>query len=76
MSEAPTPPGVWTKRRRRADIIMVFCGISSLGLTIAYPENPLVAAFAMALLALLGSTFGIYAGGAVIDDKFAREHKP
>jgi hypothetical protein len=68
-------PGDWTKRRRRADLILCFCGGASLGLTIAYPDSPLVSAYCMALVGLAGSVWGIYALGAVKDDQNARNAK-
>ena len=74
--DGPTPPGTWTKRRRRADLILMFCGAASLGLTIAYPDSPLVSAYCMALVALAGTVFGTYAIGAVVDDANARKAPP
>jgi hypothetical protein len=73
MSNGPSPPGTWDKRRLRADLILVFCAGASLGLTIAYPDSPLVSAYCMALVALAGTVWGCYAGFATWDDKNARE---
>lgn len=75
MTEGPSLPGTWTKRRRRADLILAFCGAASLGLTIAYPDSPLVSAYCMALVALAGTVWSVYAVGAVVDDKNARNAK-
>lgn len=52
---------------------MAFCAGASLGLTIAYPNSPLVSAYCMALVALLGATYTNYSVGAVIDDQNARK---
>jgi hypothetical protein len=71
--DGPSAPGTWTKRRRRADLIMAFCAGASLGLTVAYPNSPLVSAYCMALVALLGATYTNYSVGAVIDDQNARK---
>jgi hypothetical protein len=72
MTDGPSAPGTWTKRRRRADLILCFCGAASLGLTVAYPDSPLVSAYCMALVALAGTVWSVYAVGAVVDDKNAR----
>lgn len=76
MNDTPSPPGTWTKRRRRADLILIFCGVASLGLTIAYPDSPLVSAYCMALVALAGTVWGVYAVAATADDANARKHPP
>lgn len=72
-NQGPSLPGTWTRRRRRADLILAFCAGASLGLTIAYPDSPLVSAYCMALVALAGTTYGTYAIGAVVDDANARK---
>jgi hypothetical protein len=69
--DGPSPPGTWTKRRRRLDLILAYCAIVAPGLLIWRPDA-IVLQFSLALVAGAIGIVSVYLLGAVQDDKNAR----
>ena len=69
----PSPPGTWTRRRRRIDATLIGCAAGVVWMVERHGDNAMAVQVVMALITLAGSMLGAYIGGAVIDDKHARQ---
>ena len=67
-----TPPGTWTKRRRRIDLTLIFCAGLIAWLSERHPDSAMTTQVVLALIALAGGVIGSYVFGATWDDKNAR----
>jgi hypothetical protein len=72
MADSPTPPGVWTKRRRIIHATLIYCAVAVPAFTVWRPDSTLVAQVVLALIGLAASVIGAYVFGATWDDKNAR----
>jgi hypothetical protein len=73
VSDRPTPPGTWTRRRRIINATLVYCAVVVVWLTERHPDSALVSQVVLGLIALAGGVIGSYVFGATWDDANARK---